>query len=83
MLWNRFKTYKNPDENPGLPTILKILKKNQKRDYCQIFVIISVLLTNLLCIELVFTTTYVAWQLYIRPVVIYQWKAFVTMLTKN
>ncbi len=59
MLWNRFKTYKNPDENPGLPMILKILKKNQKpRNYCKIFVISTVLLTDLLYIELVFTTTY-------------------------
>jgi hypothetical protein len=58
MLLNRFQTYKNPDENPGLPMILKILKKNQKpRNYCQIFVISTVLLTDLLCIELVLTTT--------------------------
>jgi hypothetical protein len=72
MLWNRFKTCKNPAENPGLPMIFKILKKNQKpRDYCHIFVISTVLLTDLLCIELVFISTYVAWLLYTSTVVIF------------
>jgi hypothetical protein len=41
VLWNNFKTNKNPDENPGLPMDFeKILTANQKsKTFYQMFVI--------------------------------------------